>query len=212
MSKNRGKIGDGCTDCVGCIDDPENQEPCCGCACMDCIYGYSDLDDCDSCDPIPYGTWPWDGYLDISITKREISEENSGDISSDVHREVSHLHRGISHLHRRISGKATRSPKKVTVCDDRWYADEGGLYPAFPALAANPWDGIENGKWDPISRYWGNSSDSCTSWAVSRKSLADEVWVGPTVSQPSGSMQRAQYQSTFFSETWRKERKADVHS
>ncbi|KZN93935.1 hypothetical protein EN45_041220 [Penicillium chrysogenum] len=195
MNKNRGKIGGGCTDCVGCADDPEDQNPCCGCACMDCIYGYSDLQGCDSCDEIPSGTWPWDDYLDISIRKRESFEENSGDISPDLHRGVSHVHRGISHLHRRLNGIATISPKKVTVCSDKWWADGGGLYPAFPALAANSWDGIQNGKWDSISRYWGNSSDSCTSWGVFEKTLADEVWVGPSPNHPSGSMQRAQYQT-----------------
>ncbi|KAJ6001245.1 hypothetical protein N7522_006472 [Penicillium canescens] len=196
MNNNKGKIGGSCTDCVGCVDDPEEENMCCGCACMDCAYGYSDLKNCDSCDEIPSGTWPWVDYVDISISKREDAEGTSEDVQPSHDHGVSHGHHGHSHLHRRVSGKATLSEKKVTVCDDyKWWVDGDGRYPAFPRDAQNPWDGIDNGKWDSISRYWGNSSESCTSWAVFENPVADKVWVGPSLLNPLGSMERAQYQT-----------------
>jgi len=198
MNNNKGKIGGSCTDCVGC-DDPEEESFCCGCACMDCVYGYSDLDYCDSCDDIPSGTWPWVDYVDTGISKREETEEPVKDFRLSHHHRVSHEHHDHSYLHRRRAGVATLSFKKVTVCDDdnKWFAGGLGRYPAFPRDAQYPWDGIENGKWDSISRYWGNSSESCTSWAVHKNPVADKVWVEPSLLNPLGSMERAQYQSTY---------------
>ncbi|KAJ5388880.1 class v protein [Penicillium cosmopolitanum] len=165
---------------------------------MDCVYGYSDLDDCDSCEEIPSGTWPWVDYVDLSISKREDAELPNEEFQPSHHHGFSHEHHAHSELHRRVSGLVTLSRKKVSVCgDEKWYVDGNGRYPAFPKDAQRPWDGIENGRWDTISRYWGNSSQSCTNWAVFEKPVADRVWVGPSILFPLGSMERAQYQSTY---------------
>ncbi|KAG6979258.1 Chitotriosidase-1 [Fusarium oxysporum f. sp. conglutinans] len=65
-------------------------------------------------------------------------------------------------------------------------------YPAFPADVNKPWDGADGGKWDSISRYWGNASADCSDWTILKKATADVVHVG------NGVTQRADYESEQF--------------
>lgn len=147
-----------CQNCLDCENgDEESPQRCCGCASMDYIYGYSDIPNCLSCSDED-GKWPG-GTL---FSKRDNVSTFDEDEEDEVHS-----------LHRRAAGKATKSVKEVSVCGDRYWNAGKYRYPAFPRDASFPWDGIENGKWDSISKYWGNASDSCSNWAVTDKKPAD---------------------------------------
>ncbi|KAJ5629565.1 hypothetical protein N7528_003222 [Penicillium herquei] len=185
-------IGNDCVGCSGCFQgNGKKKGSCCGCTCMDCDYGYSDLSDCDECDPIPSGEWPSEDYYDLGFYKRTVESDGF-----DVANFSLPLKGETSNLTKRESGSASITRKDVTVCQEPPISLGGdGQYPAFPIAADWPWDGIQNGKWDSISRYWGNSSESCTSWSVAKRATADEVWVAPTITVPVGSMKRAQYQT-----------------
>lgn len=174
----------GCKDCTGCInEDRENDGICCGCACMD-LLGYYDIPSCDECDPLPPGTWPDYGFIgSIGSLKRDASA-----IQASNHEMTPQVERKSHQLDRRVSGVATLLYKRVTVCGRPFVAGANGRYPGFPVNANWPWDGIEGGEWDSISRYWGNSSASCTNWGVAKEAAADEVYV-------NGVKTRAQYQS-----------------
>lgn len=50
-------------------------------------------------------------------------------------------------------------------------------YPTFPKVSSWPWDGIEGGKWDSVSQYWGYSSLVCDDWGVTALPKADTIWV-----------------------------------
>lgn len=91
-------------------------------------------------------------------------------------------------LEKRVNGTATLSPKTVRVCGDKIRPRTAFYYPAFPADAPFPWDGIDQGRWDPISRYWGNVSASCTNWAAGQLNVAD-------VEHTPAGIHRAKYQS-----------------
>lgn len=92
----------------------------------------------------------------------------------------------------RVFGTATITTKKVTVCG----AKIGGTYsryPAFPADASFPWDNIDNGAWNAVGAYYGNSSSLCTNWAVSNNNgQADTEYVlrGQKVRTKYQSMQK----------------------
>ncbi|KAJ6032766.1 hypothetical protein N7540_003498 [Penicillium herquei] len=209
-------IGDDCVGCSGCFEgNGKKKGSCCGCTCLDYDYGYSDLSDCDECDPIPSGEWPWEDYYNLGFYKRTVE---SGGV--DLANFSLPLNGETSTLTKRGSGSASITHKDVTICDKLLSLRGDGQYPAFPVAANWPWDGIQNGKWDSISRYWGNSSESCTSWSVAKRATADEVWVAPTITAPVGCMARAQYQTEhvfegqligdFFS-SWLKAGKTSKH-
>lgn len=184
-----------CTNCVQCGDDKENGFPCCGCVNLDLMFGYSDMPDCDHCTPDDDsdGSWPGDLSAMNSMSLLDDDEEaldRAVDLEDDEF---------DPHLDKRVPGIATISQKTVTVCPSgtarsRFSVAGRYSYPAFPAPANNPWDGIENGRWDSISRYWGNTSVSCSNWAVSNLDPHDTAVVGG----PNGLQRvRAKYQSTY---------------
>ncbi len=99
-----------------------------------------------------------------------------------------------SNLAARKDGTATMSSKYVKICDIPKQALIAPYkYPAFPAKASFQWDGIENGKWDSIPRYWGNRSQSCDNWSTTDLQPADLRDVG-------GRLARAKYNSKFLEE------------
>jgi chitinase len=143
---------------------------------MDVSYAFSDIENCDA-----YSlTWNCGGpagergYPDPivsdpfqrSVDSEEISDElQSGESSEEPHA-----------LEKRVPGEATLSPKKVIACDLAFSLGGDDRYPAFPAMHSSPWDGIENGRWDSISRYWGNDSADCADWSISARRTADTKW------------------------------------
>ncbi|KAH8655299.1 hypothetical protein BX600DRAFT_525229 [Xylariales sp. PMI_506] len=167
----------GCDNCVTCSD--KDGSYCCGCVCLRCAYGFSDIDDCPLCDEINVGG-DWPGTVSSAKVKREHDYE---DISENHHGALT------SPLMSRAPGIATMSTKEVLVCNDvRFYVNSPYRYPAFPSNANNPWDGIENGKWDAIDRYYGNNTWACSDWTVGQLATADQVLYG-------GSYMRADYQT-----------------
>jgi chitinase len=152
---------------------------------MDLKFGYKDIPKCDSCNPDD-GSWP--GFLtDLSSRSTE-----------DIRRELDQG-RGLTddellvELQKRVDGKATPSRKYVSVCGVGTGFSVGGdyRYPAFPGNSAFAWEGIENGRWDSISRYWGNTSLSCSNWASSGLRPHDTAIV-------NGQTVRAHYQSKYY--------------
>lgn len=129
-----------CNDCVGCEEEQKKRKNdlCCGCVSMQYLYGYTDFN--PTIDPPEDGEWI-PGHQQRYNLK---DEDDQG-----------HL------LEKRVNGTATKSPKKLTVCGKRVSPLSAFYYPAFPADSTFLWDGIDQGRWDPISRYWGNISASC---------------------------------------------------
>ena len=87
------------------------------------------------------------------------------------------------------SGTATLTAKMVSVCNEKYYVDGKYKYPAFPKNADWPWENIENGEWDSISRYWGNASADCSDWTTAQLSKADKDDIG------NGHKVRSHYES-----------------
>ncbi|KAF4331819.1 glycoside hydrolase family 18 [Fusarium beomiforme] len=114
---------------------------------------------------------PSRGSKELNV--RDNDEKFNGTYSSPAHK-----------LHRRASGIAKPLPKKVSICPDpnkkkgdTMYLNSPYRYPPFPQDPTFPWDGIQNGKWDSVSRYWGNSSSIYNFWGVTALSQADQTWV-----------------------------------
>lgn len=171
-----------CKNCLSCEqfnEDSEEIAACCGCTSMDYVWEYDDMPACDTCNPDD-GTWPG---TTITINLKERSTDEPQDDEIDGSKEY-HI------LDTRASGTATLSPKPLTVCGQRLNSRGDNRYPSFPAKASWPWDGIENGRWDSISRYWGNESAVCSDWSVTWLTNADTVYIGTTAS-------RAKYQSMY---------------
>nr|WOD46715.1 hypothetical protein [Trichoderma atroviride] len=92
-------------------------------------------------------------------------------------------------LEKRANGTATLSPKAIKVCGPAKIRPRSAFYyPAFPADATYIWEHIDQGRWEPISRYWGNVSASCTNWAAGQLTTADVEYT------PAGKY-RAKYQT-----------------
>ncbi len=164
-----------CKQCAGCVLGKGNKgRPCCGCICMDCVYGLSDMPPCSACDIVNTdgGGWPGTGS---TTKKRDPSEDDNGD---------GHL------LDKRAAGTATKSTKQVSVCGAALSINGNSRYPAFPAAASWPWDGIENNRYSDVSAYWGNTSADCADWSVGQLTPAD------TKNTPVGPL-RAPYDSTL---------------
>ncbi|PKK46869.1 hypothetical protein CI102_8377 [Trichoderma harzianum] len=69
------------------------------------------------------------------------------------------------------------SRTEFTVCEMTYWPLQPYKYPSFPNQASFPWDGIQNGKWDTVSKYWGNTSASCTNWNAGKVMPADTTYI-----------------------------------
>ena len=184
-----GKNDGSCTE----IEELEEEQPCCGCVSMDYKYGYSDIlsyDSCDCCSTSPTnGDWrrATRGNV-IPLNKKRASDasfthdEEAFDGNATYYSENS--------LEKRVWGTAGRGEKEVTMCGKKTYARTPGTYPQFPEDPNAPWAGIQKGKWDPISRWWGNTSSHCGIWNVGPKQDFDTEYT------PQG-VQRSMYQSKY---------------
>ncbi|CAG8071629.1 unnamed protein product [Penicillium olsonii] len=181
-----GKNDGSCTE----IEELEEEQPCCGCVSMDYKYGYSDIlsyDSCDCCSTSPTnGDWrrATRGNV-IPLNKRASDasfthDEEAFDGNTTYYSENS--------LEKRVWGTAGRGEKEVTMCGKKTYARTPGTYPQFPEDPNAPWAGIQKGKWDPISRWWGNTSSHCGIWNVGPKQDFDTEYT------PQG-VQRSMYQT-----------------
>lgn len=197
-----------CTSCVH-----EDGDPCCGCICMDCVWGLKNIGECEGCNE-PDGTWPYGGGSSTPDDGDDGEGGDGGESEARVALKNSTLSRssnsstpghdgdgedkrpGLDIPGQLKSGTATISKKEVSVCPGGTKKKHWGVglyrYPAFPAKAAWPWDGIENGRWDSISRYWGNTSADCADWSVGKLQTRDFRQVGGAVSV------RADYQSKLL--------------
>jgi hypothetical protein len=195
---------DGSKTCLK-FNETNNKQLCCGCYQMDWYYGYGDIPPYDNCDACATAdlvcTWP-DGYkrgsdfdsarfcsiLGLTSKRGTITSDND-DTDGDESLRLQERDYDSN------NPKATISKKTVSVCDAKFSVGVDGRYPAFPKLADRPWDGIENGRWDPISKYWGNTSELCSDWSV------DAIFPHDNRSTPRG-MKRARYESKsiFFSQ------------
>lgn len=182
-----------CGKCFTCLKDPGNEDdPCCGCFQLDYIYGISDIPDCPDCDEpnTDGGGWPGSG-LTLG-QKRDLAENDDAFwLPEGASNDTGHS------LVERIAGTATLSTKPVSVClprrspqSARSKANGLGRYPAFPADASYPWDGIDDGAWVDVSTYWGNTSADCADWSVGALAPADTRYIGAVQT-------RAPYQSEF---------------
>ncbi|KAF9784244.1 hypothetical protein IL306_007712 [Fusarium sp. DS 682] len=152
-----------CTSCVTCGKKKNETDICCGCVNMDLKYGLSDIPLCQEQDCFPDTGGPWPGDVSLGFVEK------------------------------RVNGKATISAKTIKIYDDDFEVLNKFRYPAFPQEASFAWEGIERGKWDSISRYWGNTSLDCSDWSVDALQPADKAWVVDT----SGNLVqvRAAYQT-----------------
>jgi chitinase len=142
-------------------------------------HGFSNIPNCVGCYIPEDGVLPLPvGIGDGTPTKRDVTPCEKSGVSNA--------------LLPRVSGKATLSPKRVSACNANSRFALMGIYryPAFPRNPNWPWAEIDNGNWDSISRYWGNSSDSCGGWGVLDHYTADQRYF-------NGIRQRAEYQSMF---------------
>ncbi|RSL51633.1 hypothetical protein CEP51_015172 [Fusarium floridanum] len=163
-----------CPTCLVCGKNRKTNTPCCGCANMDLELGDTDIPDYESYKPEvdTGGPWPWPGYQSASsLSRRGQPDPMNG--------------QQLSRLESRIDGEATMTGKKVLVCPrfkndgERKLALYGKTYgyPSFPKNALHRWEGIEGNKWDDISRYWGNTSMSCSDWEVDALRPHDTAWI-----------------------------------
>lgn len=176
-----------CYSCTG-LDEEDDTDKCCGCISMDYRYQYRDKPPCATCNPDD-GIWPGS----LVAVGRSIGEGSGNDDEVLEGDEASgEYHR----LEKRVRGTATTGVKTLKICSSRGNPDirtrKNTNYPSFPANAFFPWDGIQNGQWDGISRYWGNKTADCSDWSVVKLATHDTIVV-PTI---TGDI-RAKYQSRF---------------
>lgn len=153
----------------------EDLDQCCGCTSMDIAYkNFEDKPNCDTCNQQLDGDWPGNVF-----DQRDLSTGEGDD--NEYH-----------HLDKRVPGKASDGHKKISACKMKTRTYGQNNYPSFPSKASWPWDGIENNAWNGISAYWGNSTDFCSDWSVSRTVKHD------TTRDASGFLVRANYQSMFW--------------
>ncbi|KAF5626368.1 glycosyl hydrolase family 18 [Fusarium tjaetaba] len=198
-----GEMGNGqpklnCVNCEGCRDfGEESSDLCCGCVNMQQKWGFSDIPPCPDCDSLgEFPDWRTNvnrylGTLKVNHARGE-DEENHDTEALPIPAYPAHK------LHRRKFGSATMFTKEVSVCPDTTNDKEGlrspYQYPAFPGDPLNPWEGIQKGKWDSVSRYWGNTSHFCHWWGVKGLSNADKVWAKDKVTGVVAQV-RADYQT-----------------
>ncbi|RSL67275.1 hypothetical protein CEP53_003068 [Fusarium sp. AF-6] len=156
--------------CQSCLDIEETRD-CCGCVCMYCKWGpRGDIEPCEECQSgSDDGDWPGD------ILLRREDEVDEGTTPN--------------HLYPRVRASIRLSHKPVTVCEEAIQSGPNYRYPAFPAPATKQWDGADGGKYDSISRYWGNASADCTDWSIGKLAVADVLQSG------NGLTTRAPYET-----------------
>ncbi|KAM3426153.1 hypothetical protein NHJ13734_009626 [Beauveria thailandica] len=150
-----------CINCIDCKGNDSSRGGCCGCVNMAWKWGRrGDMPDCPECDNGNPDDRSWVDYIrfpDFGPKERDLG------------------------LEKRKPRAVNRYSKKVTVCGtaqtDNFALGSPYQYPGFPNDNQKAWDGILNGKYDPISRYWGNSSSSCALWGVRGLAKADTTWV-----------------------------------
>lgn len=152
-------------DSFTCLEEEEDDDPCCGCICMQTAYGYSDIvcPDCDGDDPSSDPAWPGPGASSRKRAALPVSVQRE-EFNSELELETDEYQDGEGEVHeldKRRTGVATLGYKKVTVLGQKL---NGPQYPSFPKPASFPWDGIQNGRWDAIGRYYGNESADCENW------------------------------------------------
>ncbi|EED18783.1 bacteriodes thetaiotaomicron symbiotic chitinase, putative [Talaromyces stipitatus ATCC 10500] len=173
-----------CNSCVSCMTETEeDEEPtfCCGCVCMDCIYGNSDLTPCPDCDPVDVdGSWPTGTFFqkrqpEIGELSAHQTKENATDLAILVPRVVYDV---------------TLTEKEVNSCFKKISrASQQFMYPSFPNNVHTQWETLDNGAWNAVARYYGNTSSSCVDWSVGPMQPADQVYIAP------GRQVRAKYQT-----------------
>jgi chitinase len=154
---------------------------------------YEDIPSCSSCndDDTSDGSWPGD------VSSLRLTENDERDLNLAVGLNADGSDPDADpELFSRDDWVATMSSKVVTACgtgssNQYWLTARSGYgYPAFPANPKNDWDGIENGRWDTISKYWGNTSSICTNWETGALQPHDTAWV-------NGVEVRDRYQSIY---------------
>ncbi|KAK4069890.1 CAZyme family GH18 [Trichoderma aggressivum f. europaeum] len=145
-----------CVDGMSCGYDDEEGNRCCGCASMDFRYGLSDMPPCSICEPHP------DPWLDSQTILRRDEQANTD---------------WFSQIDKRKPNVASMGFKKISICKSDYLPKQPYKYPSFPNQATFPWDGIQNGKWDTVSKYWGNTSASCTNWNAGNVMPADTIYI-----------------------------------
>ncbi|KAK2773012.1 chitinase [Colletotrichum kahawae] len=149
---------------------------------MNVVYWDRDMPSCPECDkPEPRESWPGT----VPNAKRDALDNTTSDPENNG---------DFALLDKRKAGEATMMSKDMTICKQAWETAGQFMYPAFPRPAANPWDGIQNGRWDSISKYWGNSSASCSDWSVTRLAQADtELVNGALIRSPYNNLRAAEH-------------------
>jgi hypothetical protein len=172
-------------NCVECLDKKRGK--CCGCTSMDIAFPYfRDIGACESCDRQD-GLWPWSTFFVPGPARSLAGDDPDWHFKQGTPTEEDD-DAALAVAQPRASGTATISQKKVSACGQRRWATERYQYPAFPANAQWPWDGIQNNRWEDISRYWHNVSASCSNWTVGKFSEPDYLY-------PAGVRVRANYQT-----------------
>lgn len=188
-------------DCDCMQLDGEIIIPCCGCANLAWKYADDDMEPCEVCDKAFIHQWRQsiagrprrrdvvhvDDNQQHPSPALPLSEDSIGDVS-DSSNALS------APLSKRGPGKATMGSKYIRACGTDYPPVADSRYPSFPYDPTWPWDGIENGRWDSISKYWGNSSSSCQLWYATALSKADKTLI-PGPGGGPGTWHRASYQT-----------------
>ncbi|KAF6785553.1 chitinase [Colletotrichum sojae] len=179
-----------CSNCLSCgAAGKDKPGKCCGCPSLDKLYpNNEDMPPCEWCTKSD-GPWPGSG-----IRKKRDEYHNDTDVLD--HRNAMEIDEeiedddddGLGTLDKRAWGTATPSSKGVSVCGRKVRTFANSNYPPFPRDASFPWEGIDNGEWDDISRYWGNGSAVCSDWSIKQLQQADTIYTGA-----SGVSVRAPY-------------------
>lgn len=176
-----------CIDCQSCYDDDVSE--CCGCVSLDYTWpGMRDMPPCDInvCEPLS-GTW-----LDNSFNSKR--EEDLFELESELLND-SLVDDGQT-LSPRQPPTANMSKKWIRVCGTSFGLKTPYMYPSFPEAHNKQWEGIQQGKWDAISRYWGNTLWICQSWAVGKVQPADVTYIPNNLGGYTPI--RSLYQSTYM--------------
>ncbi|KAK6215153.1 chitinase [Colletotrichum tabaci] len=180
-----------CSNCLSCgAAGSDNPGKCCGCANLNILFpNDEDMPGCDWCTK-PDGKWPGSRIP----TRRDILHNATDIIDNEKEgEEDGDNEEGLNFFEKRRPGFATPSTKPVSICGEKHWGVREARYPAFPADATYPWEGIENGRWDSISKYWGNGSAVCSDWSVKQLSQADTEYI-----DGSGIPARSPYDRLVF--------------
>ncbi|UKZ58865.1 uncharacterized protein TrAtP1_000187 [Trichoderma atroviride] len=156
-----------CRDCQTCYEEEVSE--CCGCVSLDVTWpNMLDMSPCDIdvCEPL---TGAWLGTSSISKRQEDLSELKC-EIMNDTF-----VDDGQSLSPRQPANPVINITKKrISVCKVPFGLNAPYNYPSFPENPNTQWDG---GKFDAVSRYWGNTSGICQSWAVGKVQPADVTYI-----------------------------------